>query len=85
MDKDPFQRVCVVGVGLIGLAPVLTFVFPPSFEGDAPRHLAASMLALALGFLLLTPGIVRFVDRFVGHRTEPLGDGKRSTPTVPIQ
>ena len=55
-----------VGLGLIGLAPALTFVLPPASEGEAPRHLAGSMLALALGFLLLAPGIVRLVDRFVG-------------------
>jgi putative ABC transport system permease protein len=56
----------IAGLALIGLAPVLTFVFPPSAEGDAPRHLAGSTLALAMGFLLLAPGIVWLVDRLVG-------------------
>lgn len=56
----------LAGLGLIGLAPVLTFVLPPSSGSDAPRHLAGSMLALALGFLLLAPAIVWLVDRFFG-------------------
>ncbi len=56
----------LAGLGLISLAPVLAFVFPPAAEGDAPRHLIGCMLALALGFLLLAPGIVQLVDRFVG-------------------
>ena len=56
----------LVGLALIGLAPILTFVFPPSSENHATRHLVGCMLVLALGFLLLSPGIVRLVDRCVG-------------------
>ena len=58
--------VSLAGLGLIGLAPVVTFVFPPASEHQAKSHLACGMLALALGFLLLAPGIVRLVDRFAG-------------------
>ncbi len=56
----------IAGLALIGLAPVLTFVLPPSSGSDAPRHLVGCMLALAMGFLLLAPGIVWLVDRLVG-------------------
>ena len=58
--------VAFVGLGLIGLAPVLTFVLPPASTEEAKHHLAYGMAALAVGFLLLAPGIVRLVDRFAG-------------------
>ncbi len=56
----------LVGVVLVGLAPVLTFVFPPASEPEAKGRLIYGMLALAAGFLLLAPGIVRLVDRLAG-------------------
>ncbi len=56
----------LAGLVLIGVAPVLTFVFSPSSEQEAKSRLAYGMIALALGFLMLAPGIVRLVDRFAG-------------------
>lgn len=56
----------LVGLGLIGVAPVLTFVLPPASTQEAKSHLAYGIFALAVGFLLLAPGIVRLVDRFAG-------------------
>ncbi len=56
----------LVGLGLISVAPVLTFVLPPASTQEAKSHLAYGIFALAVGFLLLAPGIVRLVDRFAG-------------------
>ncbi|NLS93249.1 MAG: ABC transporter permease [Planctomycetaceae bacterium] len=55
-----------LGLVLVGLAPVLTFVFPPTSEQEAKGRLICGVLALAVGFLLLAPAIVRLVDRFAG-------------------
>lgn len=56
----------LVGLILIGVAPLLTFAFPPSNSDGALAHLAGGLFALASGFLLLAPGVVWLVDRFVG-------------------
>lgn len=61
-----YRVLSLVGLAAIGAALLFTFVFPPTSEHGAKVHLALSILGLALGFLLLAPGIVWFVDRFVG-------------------
>lgn len=56
----------LASLALIAVAPLLTFVWPPASEHQARLHLAVGMVALAIGFLMLAPGIVRLVDRFAG-------------------
>ncbi len=56
----------LIGLGLIGLALVFTFVFPPTNETGAKCRLLYALITLAMGFFLLAPAMVRLVDRFVG-------------------
>jgi putative ABC transport system permease protein len=58
--------VSLTGVGLILLNPLLTFVFPPSFETGVLACMAIGFGALAAGFVLLAPGVVVFTDRLLG-------------------
>jgi putative ABC transport system permease protein len=51
---------------LVAVNPLLTFVFPPGFEGRVGRSMLLGFVAMAAGFLLLTPAIVAAVNRLAG-------------------
>ncbi len=53
----------VLGLGLIVVNPLLTFVFPPSSEGQVLAFLGMGFLCMAVGFVLIAPAAVVAIDR----------------------
>lgn len=56
-------RTLVIGMLLIAVNPLLTFVFPPRFESRVLVTLAIAFLSMSVGFVLIAPAIVAMVDR----------------------
>lgn len=56
----------LVGALLVAVNPVLTFIFPPAHESQVMAYLAVGFLSTAVGFVLISPGIVALVDRLLG-------------------
>lgn len=56
----------LVGLALIAVNPLLTFVFPPAFEARVVLFMAIGFSTMALGFVLLAPAVVALVDRLAG-------------------
>ena len=50
---------------LILVNPVFTFVFPPGFSPRAIVTLAFGFTSMAIGFVLISPAVVVFVDRWI--------------------
>ncbi|MFG0264823.1 MAG: FtsX-like permease family protein [Rhodopirellula sp. JB055] len=55
----------LVGITLIAINPVLTFVFPPS-ESSVGLAMGIGFLCSSIGFFVIAPSIVVWVDRHVG-------------------
>ncbi|MCC9643585.1 ABC transporter permease [Rhodopirellula sp. JC740] len=55
----------VIGLSLLAIGPLLTFVFPPSERGIYVA-MVASFASTAIGFVVLAPSIVVLVDRLFG-------------------
>ncbi|QDV59452.1 ABC transporter permease [Rosistilla oblonga] len=55
----------VIGSVLLAIGPLIAFVFPPS-ESRIWLAMAASFASIAIGFVVLAPSIVIFVDRLLG-------------------
>lgn len=53
----------LMGLLLIGVNPLLTFVFPPKFENRVVVTLVIGFVSMSAGFVLITPAIVTLVDR----------------------
>lgn len=58
--------VILLGVVLIAINPLLTFVFPPKFESQVMVSLAVGFITMGIGFVLIAPAVVAWVDRFLG-------------------
>lgn len=56
----------VPGVLFITLNPVLSFVFPPDFDGPVIPIMLLSFTSLAMGCLMITPALVVLVERVLG-------------------
>lgn len=54
-----------VGLLLIALNPLLTFVIPPDFGPQLMAHILIGFIAMAAGFVLIAPGVVTLVDRLI--------------------
>lgn len=67
-ERSSFLSVPVAAAGLVLLAinPLLTFVFPPSFEQQVYAYLAIGFASTAAGFVLIAPTVVALVDRLLG-------------------
>jgi len=53
-----------VGMLLIAVNPLLTFAFPPRFEIRVVGTLLVGFVSMSLGFVLITPALVAWVDRW---------------------
>ncbi|WP_404306898.1 FtsX-like permease family protein [Neorhodopirellula lusitana] len=56
----------IVGSLLLAIGPLLSFVFPPG-EDRIWLAMAVSFASIAIGFVVLAPCVVVFVDRLLGH------------------
>lgn len=56
----------LAGILLVAVNPLLSFVFPPGFDGNVMAMMALGFASLAVGCVLLAPLVVVFVDRLVG-------------------
>ncbi|MBA2117678.1 ABC transporter permease [Bremerella alba] len=62
--QKSFSRVgLMVGLGLIAVNPVLTFLVPPPFEAEIPVMMTVGFVCMTIGFVLIAPAIVVGVDR----------------------
>ncbi|TWU35752.1 Macrolide export ATP-binding/permease protein MacB [Novipirellula aureliae] len=55
----------IIGLVLLAVGPLIAFVIPPS-EDRIGLAMAASFACITIGFVVLTPSIVVFVDRLLG-------------------
>lgn len=62
------RRSILLGMALIAVNPLLTFVFPPRFEPQIYPTMALGFIATAIGFVLVAPAVVALVDRWIGPR-----------------
>lgn len=63
---ESFSRVgLLVGIVLIAVNPVLTFLVPPPFEAGIPVLMTLGFVSMAIGFLLISPAIVAGVDQWM--------------------
>ncbi len=56
----------ILGLALIAVNPLITFVFPPASESQAYLRLGVGFLSMAIGFVLIAPVVVAIVDRVLG-------------------
>ncbi|MEW4488919.1 ABC transporter permease [Thalassoglobus sp. JC818] len=54
----------MIGLALIAVNPVLTFLVPPPFEAGIPLFLGIGFTCMAIGFILIAPAVVATVDRW---------------------
>lgn len=55
-----------LGIILIAINPILTFLFPPGFGTQVFVSMAIGFVAMAIGFTLITPALVSLVDQQLG-------------------
>lgn len=58
--------VALVGLLLISVNPLLTFVFPPTAESGIGSTVGIGFPCMVVGIILVAPVVVRFVDRLIG-------------------
>ncbi|PQO25559.1 ABC transporter [Blastopirellula marina] len=64
--EEQFSRIgFLVGLVLIAVNPVLTFLVPPPFEAGIPVLMTIGFASMAIGFILISPAIVAGVDRWI--------------------
>lgn len=61
-EKHASLRLFMVGLLLIGVNPLLTFVVPPPFETGIVLTMSIGFTSMAIGFLLMSPAVVVAVD-----------------------
>lgn len=60
------MRTILLGIGLILVNPLVTFVFPPRFDRQVYLAMAFGFVSMSIGFVLIAPAVVALVDRFGG-------------------
>jgi len=56
-------QLLLIGLLLIALNPALTYWFPPGFGSGVYVSMTAGFMAMAFGFVCITPALVQLVDR----------------------
>ena len=59
-------RTILLGIGLILVNPLVTFVFPPRFDRQVYLAMGLGFVSMSIGFVLIAPAVVALVDRFGG-------------------
>jgi putative ABC transport system permease protein len=65
ISRSPGWFRLMLGLSLIAVNPLLTFVFPPN-ENSVGLAMAIGFLCSSVGFFVIAPSIVVWVDRYVG-------------------
>ncbi|PQO38474.1 ABC transporter permease [Blastopirellula marina] len=58
------RRGLLIGLLLIAVNPVLTFLVPPPFDASIPIFLIIGFASMAVGFILISPAVVAAIDRW---------------------
>lgn len=65
ISRSPGWFRLALGLSLIAVNPLLTFAFPPN-ESNVGLAMAIGFLCSSVGFLVIAPSLVVWVDRYVG-------------------